>query len=151
MKGRDTMNQIVIGQFIALKRKEKNLTQGQLAEILNISNKTISKWETGKSMPEYSLINPLCEALDVTVSELLEGQKSYESINEKQLIDLVRKIQQLEDQKLMLYGIIFSTMGVSMKALAHTSGSHILSMCMLILSVVESLLGLGMIIKYLLE
>ena len=145
------MNQIVIGQFIALKRKEKNLTQGQLAEILNISNKTISKWETGKSMPEYSLINPLCEALDVTVSELLEGQKSYESINEKQLIDLVRKIQQLEDQKLMLYGIIFSTMGVLMKALAHTSGSHILSMCMLILSVVESLLGLGMIIKYLLE
>lgn len=151
MKGRDTMNQIVIGQFIALKRKEKNLTQGQLAEILNISNKTISKWETGKSMPDYSLINPLCEALDVTVSELLEGQKSYESINEKQLIDLVRKIQQLEDQKLMLYGIIFSTMGVSMQALAHTSESHILSISMLILSVVESLLGLGMIIKYLLE
>ena len=95
------MNQIVIGQFIALKRKEKNLTQGQLAEMLNISNKTISKWETGKSMPDYSLINPLCEALDVTVSELLEGQASYNSMNEKQLIDLVRKIQQLEDQKIM--------------------------------------------------
>lgn len=43
------MNQIIIGQFIALKRKEKNLTQGQLAEMLNISNKTISKWETGVS------------------------------------------------------------------------------------------------------
>ena len=95
------MNQIVIGQFIALKRKEKNLTQGQLAEMLNIANKTISKWETGKSMPDYSLINPLCEALDVTVSELLEGQASYNSMNEKQLIDLVRKIQQLEDQKIM--------------------------------------------------
>ena len=50
------MNQIIVGQFIALKRKEKNLTQGQLAEILNISNKAISKWETGKSMPDYSLI-----------------------------------------------------------------------------------------------
>lgn len=85
------MNQIIVGQFIALKRKEKNLTQGQLAEILNISNKTISKWETGKSMPDYSLINPLCEALDVTVSELLEGQASYNSMNEKQLIDLLRK------------------------------------------------------------
>ena len=107
------MNQIVIGQFIALKRKEKNLTQGQLAEMLNISNKTISKWETGKSMPDYSLINPLCEALDVTVSELLEGQASYNSMNEKQLIDLVRKIQQLEDQKIMFYGIIipFLTVG----------------------------------------
>lgn len=145
------MNQIVIGQFIALKRKEKNLTQGQLAEMLNISNKTISKWETGKSMPDYSLINPLCEALDVTVSELLEGQASYNSMNEKQLIDLVRKIQQLEDQKIMFYGIIMSTMGVSMQALAHTAGSQIFYGCMLFLSIVESLLGLGMIIKYLLK
>ena len=145
------MNQIVIGQFIALKRKEKNLTQGQLAEMLNISNKTISKWETGKSMPDYSLINPLCEALDVTVSELLEGQASYNSMNEKQLIDLVRKIQQLEDQKIMFYGIIMSTMGVSMQDLEHTAGSQILYGCMLFLSIVESLLGLGMIIKYLLK
>lgn len=145
------MNQIVIGQFIALKRKEKNLTQGQLAEMLNISNKTISKWETGKSMPDYSLINPLCEALDVTVSELLEGQASYNSMNEKQLIDLVRKIQQLEDQKIMFYGIIMSTMAVSMQALAHTAGSQILSGCMLFLSIVETLLGLGMILKYLLK
>lgn len=97
------MNQIIVEQFIALKRKEKNLTQGQLAEILNISNKTISKWETGKSMPDYSLINPLCEALDIVVSELLEGQASYNSMNEKQLIDLLRRIQQLENQKFMLY------------------------------------------------
>ena len=97
------MNQIIVGQFIALKRKEKNLTQGQLAEILNISNKTISKWETGKSMPDYSLINPLCEALDVAVSELIEGQALYNSMNEKQLIDLLRRIQQLENQKFMLY------------------------------------------------
>lgn len=145
------MNQIVIGQFIALKRKEKNLTQGQLAEMLNISNKTISKWETGKSMPDYSLINPLCEALDVTVSELLDGQASYNSMNEKQLIDLVRKIQQLEDQKIMFYGIIMSTMAVSMQVLAHTAGSQILSGCMLFLSIVETLLGLGMILKYLLK
>ena len=102
-------------------------------------------------MPDYSLINPLCEALEVTVPELLEGQTSYESINEKQLIDLLRKTQQLENQKIMLYGIIFSTMGVSMQALARTSGSHFLSISMLILYVVESLLGLGMIIKYLLK
>lgn len=102
-------------------------------------------------MPDYSLINPLCEALDVTVSELLEGQASYNSMNEKQLIDLVRKIQQLEDQKIMFYGIIMSTMAVSMQALAHTAGSQILSGCMLFLSIVETLLGLGMILKYLLK
>ena len=102
-------------------------------------------------MPDYSLINPLCDALDVTVSELLEGQASYNSMNEKQLIDLVRKIQQLEDQKIMFYGIIMSTMGVSIQALAHTAESQILYGCMLFLSIVKSLLGLGMIIKYLLK
>ena len=52
------MNAIIVGKFIALKRKQKNLTQEQLAHSLNISNKTISKWETGKCMPDYSLINP---------------------------------------------------------------------------------------------
>ena len=50
------MNQLVIGKFIALKRKQKNLTQEQLAEKLGVSNKIISKWETGKSMPDYSVI-----------------------------------------------------------------------------------------------
>lgn len=145
------MNQIIVGQFIALKRKEKNLTQGQLAEILNISNKAISKWETGKSMPDYSLINPLCEALDVTVSELLEGQASYNSMNEKQLIDLLRRIQQLENQKFMLYGIIMISMGVSMQALSHVTEPQFISGGMLLLSIVESLFELGMIIKYLLK
>ena len=94
------MNQIMIGKFIAFKRKQKNLTQEQLAQILNISNKTVSKWETGKSMPDYTLVKPLCEALNISVSELIDGQTSNESvkINEDQLIELMRKTQQLENQ-----------------------------------------------------
>ncbi len=55
MNGGIHMNQLVTGKFIALKRKQKNLTQEQLAEKLGVSNKTISKWETGKCMPDYSI------------------------------------------------------------------------------------------------
>ena len=67
MNGGIHMNQLVTGKFIALKRKQKNLTQEQLAEKLGVSNKAISKWETGKCMPDYSIIKSLCEELEVTV------------------------------------------------------------------------------------
>lgn len=67
------MNQSVIGHFIALKRKENNLTQAQLAERLGISNKTVSKWENGKCMPDYGIIQDLCRELGVTLQELMDG------------------------------------------------------------------------------
>lgn len=69
------MNQKQIGNFIAKKRKEKNLTQMQLAEILGVSNKTVSKWENGNCMPDYSIIKPLCDELGITVSELMDGEE----------------------------------------------------------------------------
>ena len=69
------MNQEKIGKFIAKCRKDKNLTQGELADKLNISNKTISKWETGRGMPDASIMLELCEYLGITVNELLSGEK----------------------------------------------------------------------------
>ena len=63
------MNQLVIGKFIAQKRKKKNLTQEQLAEKIGVSNKTISKWETGKCMPDYAVVKSLCEELEITIAE----------------------------------------------------------------------------------
>ena len=69
------MDQIKIGKFIAELRKEKNMTQQQLAEKLGVSYKTISKWETGRGMPELSTIKPLSEELDVSINELLSGEK----------------------------------------------------------------------------
>ena len=63
------MNQIATGTFIARKRRELNLTQAQLAERLGISSKSVSKWERGKCMPDYSIVNELCDALGITVSE----------------------------------------------------------------------------------
>ena len=89
------MNQLVTGKFIALKRKQKNLTQEQLAEKLGVSNKTISKWETGKCMPDYSIIKSLCEELEVTVAELMDGEMSEEKsvriYDDEQILDLLKK------------------------------------------------------------
>ena len=74
------MDQIRIGKFIAKSRKARNLTQRQLADTLCISDKTISKWECGKGLPEVSLLLPLCTALDITVNDLLSGEKFLKQI-----------------------------------------------------------------------
>ena len=68
------MEQIKIGRFIAERRKTKNLTQLQLAEKLNITDRAISKWETGKGMPDSSIMMELCKELDISVNELLSGE-----------------------------------------------------------------------------
>ncbi len=69
------MDQIKIGRFIAEARRAKGLTQRQLAGSLAISDKTVSKWETGRGLPEVSLMLPLCSVLDITVNDLLTGEK----------------------------------------------------------------------------
>ncbi len=89
------MNQVEIGKFIAKCRKEKKLTQAQLAEKLNITDRAVSKWETGKSMPDSSIMLELCEILGITVNELLSGEKidmeSYEKKADENLIALKKK------------------------------------------------------------
>lgn len=69
------MNQEKIGNFIADMRKEKGMTQAQLAERLGISNKTVSRWETGKNMPDYAVLEDLTRELDITVNELIREEK----------------------------------------------------------------------------
>jgi len=96
------MSQQEIGCFIAEKRRSKNLTQEQLAELLGVSNKTVSKWETGKSMPDYSVVELLCKELDITISELLAGKKmeseSRPVYTEEQVALLLYKAQQMENR-----------------------------------------------------
>ena len=103
MNGGIEMNQLVIGKYISLKRKQKNMTQEQLAEKLGVSNKTISKWETGKCMPDYSIVKNLCDELEITVAELFDGESSGEKsvriYDEEQFLDLQRRTQELEKQK----------------------------------------------------
>ena len=64
-----------VGTFIAQCRKEKKLTQKQLGEKLNVTDRAVSKWETGRSFPDVSLMEPLCQELDISVSELLAGKR----------------------------------------------------------------------------
>lgn len=69
------MNQKMIGKFISSCRKDKGLTQIQLAEKLNITDRAVSKWETGKSLPDASIMLDLCEILGISVNELLSGER----------------------------------------------------------------------------
>ena len=69
------MNQKKIGQFIAENRKKQKMTQAELAEKLGVSDRSVSKWETGRCMPDLSLFEPLCEQLGITINELLSGEK----------------------------------------------------------------------------
>ena len=143
------MNQIIIGKFILQKRKEKNLTQEQLAEKLGVSNKTISKWENGKCMPDYSVIKNLCEELEITVAELMDGEnaedKSVRTYDEEQIMDLLKRTQDLEKQKNLRYGILLIVMGIALQALSHTLGGSdvkdFFAGLLLGLSIAEMLIG----------
>lgn len=120
------MNPLVAGKLIALKRKQKNLTQEQLAEKLGLSNKTVSKWETGKCMPDYSIVKSLCKELEVTVAELIAGEISEEHsirvYEDEQILDLLRRTQELEKQKNVLYGLVLIVMGIALQALSYAFG-----------------------------
>lgn len=91
------MDQEKIGKFIAQKRKEKKFTQEELAEILNVNSRSISRWENGKCLPDISLYNSICEILEVSVNELLSGKEidknEYQDKFEKNMIDVVSGIE----------------------------------------------------------
>lgn len=145
------MNQFVTGKFISLKRKQKNLTQEQLAEKLGVSNKTVSKWETGKSMPDYSIIKELCEELCITVAELLDGRESEDVCNENQILDLLRRTQELEKREKTLYGIMLIVMGIALQALSYAfEGSAVkdfVAGLLIGISILEMLIGVYIIGK----
>ena len=92
------MDQVKIGKFISECRKKNNLTQMQLAEKLNITDRAISKWENGKAMPDSSIMLDLCNELKISVNELLSGEMiSMGNKNEKQeqlLLDMAKEVEQ---------------------------------------------------------
>ena len=107
------MDQSAIGKFIFKKRKEKNFTQEQLAERLGVSNKTISKWETGKCMPDYSMIEPLCQELNITAAQLFDGEDEKSThTDSQQILKMIKETQDLKNKKLMLIGIVISLTGI---------------------------------------
>ena len=98
------MDTIKIGKFIASCRKEEGMTQSVLAEKLGISDRAISKWETGKSMPDSGIMLELCEILKINVNELLSGERimaeSYDKRAEENLLEMRRQVEEKNRQML---------------------------------------------------
>lgn len=106
------MDQSKTGKFIAQMRKEQKLTQRQLADKLMISDKTISKWETGKGLPEISLMIPLCEELNINVNELLSGERikkeDYSMKAEENMMKLLE--EKRESKKKIILSVVVAIM-----------------------------------------
>ena len=100
------MDQIKIGRFIAEKRRERGLTQAQLAEKLMITDRAVSKWENGKAMPDSSLMLDLCRHLKITVNDLLNGEvvgvENYNEKLEKQLLEVIKQKEEADKRLLGL-------------------------------------------------
>lgn len=104
------MDQVKIGKFISDSRKKIGLTQMQLAEKLNITDRAISKWENGKSMPDSSIMLELCDVLKISVNDLLNGEivtmDNYKEKSEQNLLEMVKQKEHSDRQMLTLEIVI---------------------------------------------
>ena len=108
------MDLIKIGKFIAERRKAKNLTQLELAERIHVTDRAVSKWECGRSMPDSSIMLELCEVLEISVNELLTGEelemKDYNKQAELNLINITKQKEE-SDKRLLKAEIVFGIIG----------------------------------------
>lgn len=104
------MDQLKIGKFIAKRRKEVNLTQMQLAEKLDITDRAVSKWETGKSLPDSAIMLELCQILNITVNDLLSGEvvtmDNYNKELENKLLEMIKEKEKSDKRLLTLEWVI---------------------------------------------
>ena len=144
------MDQIRIGKFIANARKEKGMTQRELADTLLISDKTISKWECGKGLPEVSLMLPLCEALDISVNDLLSGERisdiDYKKKAEENMMNLMKENQ--ENKKKEAISIICAVITIiavcSLVFISAYIEMHAaIRVALIVLAIVTAALGIG--------
>lgn len=146
------MNQEKIGLFIAKCRREKNMTQEDLAEKLDVSNKSISRWENGKTMMDISLFEPLCNELDISIIELLNGErindKKKDKLYTKTLINYTNKVGSRNKQVILTILFIMSLMPMllyqfgGMRGVQEISGLIILLSPITIVSIILFFLGI---------
>lgn len=107
------MDQVKTGRFIAERRKAKHMTQLQLAEQLHITDRAVSKWETGKSLPDVALMPELCALLDVTVNDLLNGEvivmENYKETSERLIMEMAQQ-KETTDKKLLSLEILIGVL-----------------------------------------
>ena len=110
------MDQERIGKFIAKCRKEKKMTQSELAEKLGVTDKSISNWENARCMPDLSLFKPLCNELDISINDLISGEKikkeEYQEKLEENIINTIDYTNKKMNDKNKLIGIILIVFGV---------------------------------------
>ena len=128
------MDQIKIGKFIAERRKLKNLTQAQLAEKLNITDRAVSKWENGRSLPDSSIMLELCEMLEITVNDLLSGEvvvmEKYNKELENNLLEIVKEKERADRRLLRIetvMGFVSVALMLALKLSTSVSSSFSLS------------------------
>ena len=150
------MDQIKIGKFIADERKRKGYTQKQLSEKLEISDKTISKWERGNGFPEVSLLLPLCNELEITVNELLSGERvseeDYRRKAEENMVNLVKEAQESK-KKIILSGMVAGLALIAAIPLFVLSGALMMETWLRIILIVIGfvILGMGIVIACILD
>ena len=108
------MNQMKIGEFIAKCRQEKKLSQTELANEIGVTNKAISKWENGRCLPDVSLFKPLCKNLDISINELLNGEKDKKDRNEEGYINYVGYTNKKNKLKIIISTLIFILIIISL-------------------------------------
>ncbi len=118
------MNQEKIGKFIASCRKSKNITQQELAEKLGVSDRTIGNWENGRNMPDLSLFKPLCDELDITLNDLLSGEKvsekEYQEKLEENIINTIDYTNKKIENHNSFIGLILIVFGILIAITAMT-------------------------------
>ena len=147
------MNQEKIGKFIAECRKNKKMTQSELAEKLNVTDRSVSNWENGRNMPDLSLFKPICDELDITINELLSGERikkeKYQEKFEENIINTIdysaKRINIIRNNLgivLIVLGILISFTAMTMFA-SESSWGSIYS----VLGSVISLIGVSKLTK----
>ena len=122
------MNQVKIGKFIAERRKQIGLTQMQLAEKLSVTDRAVSKWERGLSMPDSAIMLELCSLLKITVNDLLSGEviivEDYNKEMENKLIEMVRQKEE-SDKRLLFLEIFIGVLCVAILLAAAVVASYV--------------------------
>ena len=140
------MDQMIIGRFIEKLRKEKNLTQRELADKLNVTDRAISNWENGRRLPDISLMKELCNIFNISIDELIYGKRNKEENLEESVIELYvakRKLKVAEflTELLILSGIIVTFSVTMFLAITGVVGSFIWIFGIYLSTVIKSIIN----------
>ncbi len=149
------MDQIKIGKFIAECRKKKDLTQMQLAEKLNITDSAVSKWETGRSLPDSSIMLELCDVLQISVNDLLSGEvvtvDNYNKKLEENLIEIKREKEQADKRllglEIFIAILVIAILVVAVLVAAHVEMADWMRIVIIVAAIIPCIIGLAYALK----